>query len=99
MPNPYTIPELGRLIAPVAKKHGVKRVSVFGSVAKGKANAESDVDLCIDAGEIKSLLGLIAFRLDAEEALNTSVDVITTSSDDKEFLEMIRPEEVVLYEQ
>lgn len=99
MPNPYTISELGELIAPIARKHGVKRISVFGSVAKGTANFASDVDLCIDAGEIKGLLELIAFRLEAEEVLHTSVDVITTASDDKEFLEKIKPDEVTIYEQ
>lgn len=96
---PYTIKELKRLIAPVAQKHGVKRVSVFGSVARGDAHAGSDVDLCIDTGKIASLLGLIAFRLDAEAALHTSVDLVTTGSSDREFLKMIEPEQVTIYEQ
>ena len=99
MPNPYTIAELSAIIAPIARKHGVKRVSVFGSIARGEARADSDVDLRIDAGKIKSLLGLIAFRLDAESALHTSVDVITTGINDKEFLQIIKPDEVVIYEQ
>lgn len=83
MLNPYTIPGSGRLIVPIARKYRVRRVSIFGSVSEGKANLASDVDLCIDA----------------EEALDTSVDVITTSRDDKEFLEMIRLEEAIPYEQ
>ena len=98
MLHPYSIPELSAILAPIAKKHGVRRVSVFGSVARGDAHAGSDVDLCIDAGAIESLLGLIAFRLDAEEALHASVDLVTTDSNDRKFLSMIKPDEVVLYE-
>ena len=98
MPAPYTLSELSALIAPIARKHGVNRVSVFGSVARGEARANSDVDLCIDAGAIESLLGLIAFRLDAENALHTSVDVVTTDANDKVFLSRIKPDEVVIYE-
>lgn len=98
MPNPYTIPELRTIIAPIARKHGVKRVSVFGSIARGEAHPGSDVDLCIDTGDIRSLLGIIFFRLDAEEALKTSVDIVTTGSNDKKFLAAIKPEEVLIYE-
>lgn len=98
MPKPYTISELRAIIAPIARKHGVKRVAVFGSVARGDARPDSDVDLCIDTGAIRSLLGIISFRLDVEDALNTSVDVVTTGSNDKEFLSMIQPEEITIYE-
>lgn len=99
MQKAYTIQEISALIAPIARKYGVKRVAVFGSVARGEAHAGSDVDLCIDAGEIKSLVGLVSFRLDAEEKLQTSVDVVTTTSSDREFLNMIQPEAVTIYEQ
>ena len=99
MQKPYTIPEISALITPIARKYGVKRVSVFGSVARGEAHAGSDVDLCIDAGEIKSLIGLVSFRLDAEEKLRTSVDVVTTTSSDRAFLNRIQTEAVTVYEQ
>lgn len=99
MQKAYTIPEISALIAPIARRYGVKRVSVFGSVARGEAHAGSDVDLYIDAGEIKSLIGLVSFRLDAEEKLQTSVDVVTTTSSDQVFLNRIQPETVTVYEQ
>ncbi len=95
----YTLEELRNILSPIAKKHGVRRVAVFGSVARGEANEISDVDLLIDAGAICSLLGLIAFRLDAEYALNTSVDVATNDGNDKDFLNHIRPDEANIYEQ
>lgn len=98
-PSIHTIAEISTIVAPIARKHGVKRVAVFGSVARGEAHMNSDVDLCIDAGKIESLLGLIAFQLDVESALNISVDIVTTDANDQEFLKRIKPDEVTIYEQ
>jgi len=94
----YTIEQLKTVITPIAKKHGVKSVSLFGSYSKGEAKEGSDVDLIIDAGKIRTLWGLSGFRLDVEDALNLSVDLVTTGSSDKEFLNIIKPDEVLLYE-
>ena len=56
------------------------------------------MDLHIEKGQMKTLLHIIAFQLDMEEALGRRVDVITSDINDKAFLERIRPDEVVLYE-
>ena len=49
-----TLDELGKdkraTILAIAAKHGVQRVRVFGSFARGDAGEESDVDLLIEAG-------------------------------------------------
>ena len=95
----YTIPELKTIVAPVARKHGVRRVTVFGSYGRGEATERSDVDLCIDKGSLRSLLQLIAFQQDIEEALKTPVDVVTNDSSDQRCLDGIRKDEVILYEQ
>jgi len=94
----YTIEQLKKIIIPIAKKHGVKSVSLFGSYSRGEATEGSDVDLIIDAGKIRTLWGLSGFRLDVEDALNLPVDLVTTGSSDKEFLNIIKPDEVLLYE-
>lgn len=95
----YTIPELKTIVAPVARKHGVRRVTVFGSYGRGEATEHSDVDLCIDKGSLRSMLQLIAFQQDMEDALKGPVDVVTSDSRDQRFLEGIRKDEVLLYEQ
>ncbi len=94
---PYSIKELERIIAPIAKRHGVESVRLFGSYSKGSADEFSDVDLLIEKGRLNSLFQLSAFRLDVEDALRLPVDLVTTSSSDKRFLEMISREEVLLY--
>lgn len=93
----YTIDELKTIITPIAIRHGVNSVSLFGSYSKGVANENSDVDLKIDKGAIRTLFQLAGFRLDLEDALKLPVDVVTNTSSDKAFLNMISKDEVLLY--
>ena len=93
----YTIDELRSIITPIAIQHGVNSVSLFGSYSKGLATENSDVDLKIDKGAIHSLFQLTGFRLDLEDALHLPVDVITNTSSDTTFLNMISKDEVLLY--
>ena len=44
----FTIEEIKKRIEPIAKKYGLRAVYVFGSYARGEADAESDIDLLID---------------------------------------------------
>lgn len=94
---PYTIRELEKIVVPIAKRHGIESVRLFGSYAKGTANETSDVDLLIEKGRLKSLFQLSAFRLDVEDALRLPVDLVTTASADKLFIDAISREEVLLY--
>lgn len=94
---PYSIEELKNIITPIAKQHGVASVSIFGSYSRGTASMDSDLDLKIEKGELCSLFQLSAFRLAVEDALNLSVDLITSEASDKNFLDMITKEEVLLY--
>lgn len=94
---PYAIDDLKRIITPIAQLHGVQSVSVFGSYARGSASAQSDVDLKIEKGTLKSLFQLCSFRLAVEDALNLSVDMVTDESSDRAFLEAIKKDEVLLY--
>ena len=49
-----TLDELGKdkraAILAIAARHGVQRVRVFGSFARGDASADSDLDLLIEVG-------------------------------------------------
>jgi len=93
----YTIDELRNIIVPIAQQHGVKSVSLFGSYSKGSADSNSDVDLKIEKGALRSLFQLCGFRLAVEDALQLPVDLVTTDSSDRGFLDMIAKEEVLLY--
>lgn len=95
----YTLQQLQAIISPIAKRHGVKRVSVFGSYGRGQATASSDVDLSIEKGKIQTMLQYFAFVNDVQDALKCHVDVITPDIRDKSFLETIRKDEVKIFEQ
>lgn len=94
---PYSIEELRRIISPIARQHGVESVSLFGSYSRGTASAESDVDLKIEKGQLHSLFQLCGFRLAVEDALKLPVDLVTSESSDRTFLDMIKKDEVLLY--
>ena len=95
----YTIREIQEIAVPIAKKHGVSSLSLFGSYARNTANEHSDVDFCIEKGRIKGLFQYFAFVNELEEALGCHVDVVTTGIEDKDFLKRIQRDRIVLYEQ
>jgi predicted nucleotidyltransferase len=76
--------DIGELLAPkredilrIAAKHGARNVRVFGSVARGEAGPESDIDLLVEVGPDHTPFfpgGLIA---DLEELLGKRVQVVT----------------------
>ncbi len=93
----YSMEELAQLIAPVVSMYDVDRVYVFGSYARGDANARSDIDLRIDADRLRTF-DLCGLMVRLEEALGMQVDVIPTDSMSLEFLDSVRREEVMVYE-
>jgi predicted nucleotidyltransferase len=60
----------------IAVKHGATNVRVFGSVARGEAGPESDVDLLIELEPGRSLLDHVALLQDLEDILSRKVDVV-----------------------
>ena len=98
----YSIDEIREIVAPIAKQHGVDKVFLFGSYARGDATPASDVDLCVDAPRLRGLFALGGLYADLEDALKKSIDVVTTGSlkynKDEAFLENLRKDRVLLYE-
>lgn len=95
----YTIDEIKVKVSPIAKNYGIRRASLFGSYARGTANDNSDIDICIDKGRMRSLIQYFAFINDLEKALQCHVDVVTSGIQDEEFLNNILRDEVLLYEE
>lgn len=59
----------------IAAKHGAYNVRVFGSVARGEARADSDVDFLVDIEVGRNLLDRIALIQELEALLERKVDV------------------------
>lgn len=96
--NILNVNDIKKIVALLGKQYGAERIFLFGSYARGDANENSDIDLRIDRGAIRgwALGGLL---VDLEDSLNKKVDLLTTGSLSTEFLESIKNEEVLLYEQ
>jgi len=61
----------------IAGTYGARRVRVFGSVARGDADAQSDVDFLVDLDPGRSLLDLGGLQFELEALLGCPVDVVT----------------------
>ncbi len=64
-------------ILTIAGRHGATNLRIFGSVARGEAGSESDLDLLVEMEPGRSLLDHIALIQDLEEDLGCRVDVVT----------------------
>ncbi|MFA6485984.1 MAG: nucleotidyltransferase family protein [Candidatus Magasanikbacteria bacterium] len=74
------IQEIKKIASPFFRSHGVKRAAVFGSVARGEATRNSDIDIVVEFRGKKSLLDLVALELDLGEQYSRKVDVVTYNS-------------------
>lgn len=79
-----------------ASKYGVYNVRVFGSVARGEADAESDIDLLVDMEPNRSLFDLGGFLTDTQELLGCNVDVVTENGLRARYRERILKEAIAL---
>jgi len=61
----------------IAAQHGAHNVRVFGSVARGEARPDSDVDLLVEMEAGRSLLDLGGLLMDLQALLGREVDVVT----------------------
>lgn len=83
-------------IVQIAAQHGASNLRVFGSVARGEAGPESDVDLLVTLAEDRSLLDLVGLRQDLEDLLDAKVDVVTDAGLHAHIRERVLHEAVAL---
>ncbi len=69
------------------KRFGVKSLRLFGSVARGEASAQSDVDLLVAFDKAPSFSRYMKLRIFVEDLLGQKVDLITETG----LRERIRP--------
>ncbi len=60
----------------LAEKSGYSRLAVFGSVARGDARQDSDIDLLVESPEGTSSFGFIKFKQLIEQVLGREIDLV-----------------------
>ena len=82
--NPVTLDSLIRThrddILAIAARYGATNVRVFGSVVRGEAGPESDVDILVDLTRKWSLFDRIGLKQDLEDLLGRDVDIAIADS-------------------
>ena len=61
-------------------RYGIKRIGIFGSVARGEQNANSDIDICYE-GRALSLLTMDLLQSELEKLLGCTVDTVRVRDD------------------
>ena len=82
----------------ICAKHGARNVRVFGSVARGEADEQSDIDLLVDMEPGRSLLDLGGLLMDLQALLGQKVDVVTERGLKPRIRERVLAEAVALCE-
>ncbi len=61
----------------IAAQHGARNLRVFGSVARGDAGADSDLDLLVDMEPGRSLFDMGGLLMDLQDLLGCTVDIVS----------------------
>ncbi len=61
----------------LAVRHGAKNIRLFGSVARGEADEQSDIDFLVEMESGRSLMDLGGLQMDLQDLLGCKVDVVT----------------------
>jgi uncharacterized protein len=80
----------------IAARHGAYNIRVFGSVARGEAGPESDIDILIDVGPTTSSWFPAGLILDLEDLLGRRVEVITEKALNPELRDHVLREAIPL---
>ena len=61
----------------ICAKHGARNVRIFGSVARGEASPDSDVDFLVDMGSEHTPWFPGGLLMDLQDLLGCKVDILT----------------------
>ena len=74
-----TLNRIGMDLPELKRKFAVRRIGIFGSVARGEATANSDLDILVDFEGTPTFDGYTGLKLSLEERFGVRVDLIIAS--------------------
>ena len=94
------IKKVKNLLYQIAEKHGISKIYVFGSVARGESGDSSDVDFLIEMHAGASALGVGGFQYEVQQLLGIDIDVVPTFAlakiEDQTFVKTIQAEAIAI---
>jgi uncharacterized protein len=98
--NLEDIQEIKHQLYQIATKHGIRKVYVFGSVARGESKATSDIDFLVEMETGASAFGIGAFQFETQKLLGIQTDVIPLFTlpqvEDRSFVQAVQAEAIAL---
>ena len=91
---PFDVPRL----IDICRQNDVSMIGVFGSMARGEAGDQSDIDLLVEFSKRKSLLALVALERKISAALGRKVDLLTEAAISPYLRDRIKRNTRVIYE-
>lgn len=82
----------------ICRQNDVAKVGIFGSMARGEADDQSDVDLLVEFSKRKSLLALVALERQISAALGRKVDLLTEAAISPYLRDRIKRDLQIIYE-
>ena len=93
-----TVPFDTDKLTEICRRNDVAMIGVFGSMARGEASEQSDVDLLVRFSKRKSLLALVRLERELSTALGRKVDLLTEAAISPYLRDRIKREVKVIYE-
>lgn len=85
------------VISPILNRYGVVKAGLFGSIATGKADMNSDVDLLVELNSTSGLFDFIDMKIDLEKALGRKVDLVEYRSLKQRIRRSVLDQEIPVY--
>lgn len=93
-----TFEELCQIAGAIAAEHGILKVYLFGSRARGDNRPDSDYDFCVETPEGMGLFKMGGLYGKLEEAIGTEIDIVCEGSLRDDFGRPISEDMRLLYE-
>lgn len=85
-------------VTPILEAAGVQRASVFGSVARGEARPDSDIDVLVQIPRGFGLFKFVGLKQDLEHALHKKVDLVEFGALKSRIAETALKDQVEIYD-
>ena len=78
-----TIDEIKKIVTPILEQNGVEYAGVFGSMARGEARSDSDVDILVKFKNRPTFDGYLRLDEDLRKILGREIDLVTEGAVNK----------------